>query len=278
MKYQYCAVKHFRFSELIPIQMGYECCEPNNAPSFTPFNTIIHYIYKGSGIFTGKTSTYTLMPGQAFVMFPYQTASHVADGIDPWEYGWIEFAGASVPEIFNASKITMSSPIITDSTSQPLGKALMRILDASKQKNISYQMILARLWEFSDTLLQLRANTERAVSMSEIYINQAISYIHSAQISSIDVSNIAKHIGIDRSYLTQIFKKQLNIAPQKYIVNYKMTLAKDMLLKSSLTLADVSEALGYSDPVNFFKAFKKNHKLTPTTWRKISSGEERIDQ
>ena len=45
-----------------------------------------------------------------------------------------------------------------------------------------------------------------------------------------------------------------------------------LLCRRALTLEDVAEALGYSDPSNFARAFRKWEGMAPGTWRRRGAG------
>ena len=49
----------------------------------------------------------------------------------------------------------------------------------------------------------------------------------------------------------------------KYLLDYKMTLAKDFLLEGDHNVNEISLKLGYSNASHFISAFKKNTGVTP---------------
>ena len=48
----------------------------------------------------------------------------------------------------------------------------------------------------------------------------------------------------------------------------RMACANELLQRAQLTVADVGEKLGYSDPANFGRAFRKLRGVTPAAWRR----------
>ena len=100
-----------------------------------------------------------------------------------------------------------------------------------------------------------------------IYIDRTLDYVQTHVSENIRIQDIANYIGIDRSYLTSIFKKSLGISPQEYLVNYRMEYASELLKESDVKIAAIAHEVGYHDPLTFSKVFKKHMKLSPTQWR-----------
>jgi len=265
--YQIAIANRFRFSEIVPVQTGYERCPPGLTPHSTPLNVLIHYIHEGNGTIKVSDKIYSLKSGQAFVTFPCQKPYHTSDEKDPWFYSWIEMRGASVPEFLNAAGFTKSWPVINDMQSKPMEKAFCDIIKASKEKNFSYQKIVSLTWNLIDVILNLDTITPIKTPQSESYINQAISYIHSSPITALSVNSLAKYVGLDRSYLSSLFKRHLNVTPKEYITNYKMNLAKTLLLNPTLNTDNIAEMLGFSDAGTFLRAFKIYHGANAATWK-----------
>ncbi len=100
-----------------------------------------------------------------------------------------------------------------------------------------------------------------------MYIRKAIEYIEYNYIDDIKVTDIANFIGINRSYLFTIFKKNLNISPQEFLLKYRMEKAYILLNNGKLSISDVARSVGYKDPLGFSKIFKKINGISPKVYR-----------
>ena len=92
-------------------------------------------------------------------------------------------------------------------------------------------------------------------------------YVHSHYKEPIDLNVLADNMGFSPSYLTKIFTKYEEITPSKYIRNYRMNIAKQMLSLDT-NLDKVAEAVGYTDPFHFSKSFKQTFGMSPSEYRK----------
>jgi len=83
----------------------------------------------------------------------------------------------------------------------------------------------------------------------------------------ITVRILADYIGLDRSYLTTLFKERLNISPQAYLTHFRMNKACLLLKEKDLSITEVALLSGYKDPVVFQKAFKNALGISPSKYR-----------
>ena len=108
-----------------------------------------------------------------------------------------------------------------------------------------------------------------------MYVEQAIDYIKWNHSHGINVTDIADYIGISRTYLNHIFQKELGISSQKFLMDFRLHKAANLLISSDLPVAEVSAQVGYDDSLAFSKAFKKKFELSPKNYR---SHKEKMEQ
>lgn len=100
-----------------------------------------------------------------------------------------------------------------------------------------------------------------------IYLQQALDYMDTHLKENIKINEIAASIGIDRSYLSNIFKTTLNISPQEYLLHLRIDRAADLLKNTKDKISVIANEVGYSDPLTFTKMFKRAKGLSPSEWR-----------
>jgi Response regulator containing CheY-like receiver domain and AraC-type DNA-binding domain len=80
-------------------------------------------------------------------------------------------------------------------------------------------------------------------------------------------------LGYNEKYITSVFKEQLGVSPSRYVLERRMELAKELLSgNKDILLRDVSEKVGYSDPLYFSRVFKTSVGISPSTYAKQNSG------
>lgn len=86
---------------------------------------------------------------------------------------------------------------------------------------------------------------------------------------------IAKEIGYDYSYLSNLFSSVEGITIEKYIINQKIEKAKELLVYNELTLNEISYKLGYSSVQHLSTQFKKITGLTPSYFKKLKENKRK---
>lgn len=129
--------------------------------------------------------------------------------------------------------------------------------------------LLGHLYLFFDYFVQSAKSTRLTQSskMSDYYIQEAIHYIEQNFQNNISIEEIAEVCGINRSYLGKIFRNSVGRSPQEFLMNYRMVKATELLKLTTLSIADIGNAVGYSNPLHFSRAFKNVYGISPREWR-----------
>ena len=104
-------------------------------------------------------------------------------------------------------------------------------------------------------------------------IRQAVNYICDNLHKKITVAQLAKITGLNKSYLCSLFKKELSITIQKYILTRRIETAQRMLFETDYKEADISYTLGFSTQSYFCKCFKEQTGFTPHEYKRLHMAE-----
>ncbi len=100
----------------------------------------------------------------------------------------------------------------------------------------------------------------------DVYVHAAQEYIHE-NYQKARVSDVADYIGISRYYLSHLFNEKLKLSPKDYIFEFRMDKSKELLRTTGESIAQISEKIGYEEPLTYSKAFKKRYGITPKQYR-----------
>lgn len=103
--------------------------------------------------------------------------------------------------------------------------------------------------------------------MSDYYMKEAICFIEQNFQNGITIEDIANVCGINRSYFGKIFRKSVGKSPQEFLMNYRMAKAAELLKLTTLSIADIGNAVGYENQLHFSRAFKNIYGVSPRAWR-----------
>lgn len=100
-------------------------------------------------------------------------------------------------------------------------------------------------------------------------IDLILNYIEK-NYGDISLSNLslAEKFGISEVYLRKLFSKNLGITPKQYILDTRITRAKQLLSEGALKISDVAEECGFSNQYHFCRIFKEKTGVTPTDYGK----------
>ena len=62
-------------------------------------------------------------------------------------------------------------------------------------------------------------------------------------------SDLEEHFLFSSSYITQVFKKQNGVSPNKYLLQYRAKKACELIVQNpNITVKALADVLGFSDP------------------------------
>ena len=93
-------------------------------------------------------------------------------------------------------------------------------------------------------------------------------YLQEHLAEEVSLSVLAEEFHLSAQYISQLFKNEIGVGFLAYLTNIRMERAKQLLLSTSLSIAEVSEQSGYGDYRVFTKVFKKSEGITPSQYRR----------
>lgn len=98
----------------------------------------------------------------------------------------------------------------------------------------------------------------------------ALAHIHAAPHHRWTVAELATRAAASRSLLDRRFREVLGRSPIRYLADWRMHVAKDLLGSTDLGVAQVARRVGYDAEEAFSRAFKRAHGSPPSVWRTSS--------
>ncbi|MED4227540.1 helix-turn-helix domain-containing protein [Neobacillus cucumis] len=98
-------------------------------------------------------------------------------------------------------------------------------------------------------------------------INLCQNYIFNHIYDEITLSQLAELTSLSPQYLSVLFKKEVGISIRQFIQKTKVDEAKNLLIYSNYSLAEISSILNFHDQSYFAKVFKKFAGVTPNQFK-----------
>jgi len=253
------ALRCCNFKDINPVICGYQKCEKGHScgPAVRE-HYLMHYVISGKGIFEREGKEYHIKSGQIFLIRPFEITIYKADMKDPWTYQWIGFDGEKCDELLD--KTRFRNACVLDAFECG---AIFHNMISTENEEKKEVYLLGKIYEM---LFILAKDVE---AKKEDYVQRAIDYIDNRYASEITISKVASSLNIDRRYLSRIFTHKVGVSPQKYLVNVRMKKASQLLSERGLNVGEAARSVGYSDPYNFSKIFKKTLGVSPSYYKII---------
>lgn len=123
------------------------------------------------------------------------------------------------------------------------------------------------LYNIIKHLLQIA--TEKS-SYRNCAIYPVVEFIKNNYMKNIGVCEMADVIKMSESNLYAVFKKATGSSPIKYLNQYRLTIACELLHKTDYSIKEIAEKVGIPDQFYFSKLFKSKHSISPQQYRQIN--------
>jgi AraC-like DNA-binding protein len=104
-------------------------------------------------------------------------------------------------------------------------------------------------------------------ALNDPVLRPALALLHGSPARRWTVTGLAREAAVSRSVLDARFRELLGRPPIRYLTEWRMHLAEDLLATTDLGVATVAHRVGYDAEEAFSRAFKRAHGESPTVWR-----------
>lgn len=146
----------------------------------------------------------------------------------------------------------------------PRLSTLVRLLiDESGAQRPGRELVLGRLVEI--LLVEALRLTQAADApagllrgLSDARLADAIRSIHAEPARAWTMARLAREAGLSRSAFFERFARNVGVPPMEYLLGWRMALAKDLLRRRDIDLAEIAERVGYGSASTFSTAFSRH--------------------
>ncbi|MCG6559114.1 helix-turn-helix domain-containing protein [Ruegeria sp. 1NDH52C] len=91
--------------------------------------------------------------------------------------------------------------------------------------------------------------------------------IHADEMCELTINDLLETQRVSRRQLERLFRQYCNSTPARYLKDLRLDRGRDLLDQTSMSVLDVSVAVGFSSVSNFSNSFAKKFGCTPTRYR-----------
>ena len=237
----------------------------------------ILYVANGKTHFWFDGREEIVSTGHMVLYKPEEIQKYVYYLEDNPEVFWIHFTGRDVKNILAYHGISLDEHVFYCGV-LPDYKALFRkIIQELQLCRYGYEDYIASL--FNDILLLVdRQQHEQKKTTGNVQeqIERAAAYFNENYNTKISIDDYAESLHISTNGFIHNFKQYAGMSPAQYILSLRMVNAQSLLERTTYNIKEISEIVGYENPLYFSRVFKKEIGKSPAQYRKERTTEETV--
>ena len=252
-------------SDIFVINSGYQKKAQHSFGPHANNYHVLQFIIDGKGVLQIGNKEWQLKKNTLFYLPANTLCKYRADEKTPYEYYWISFVGKASEKILENCRLNNETPICVFPDSA-LKKNFISIFQNlySEKRDYSYK-ILSEMYAIFDYIVE-HSDVKTKHATYPPFISNAIAFMNSNYALGITVEDICKHLFINTSYFSALFKKVTGMSPSAYLIGLRMSNATILLKTSNLSVSNIAASVGMT-PLAFTAAFKRYYSLTPSAYR-----------
>lgn len=147
-----------------------------------------------------------------------------------------------------------------------MSKDLIPVFDLQKDTLQTVESTKNYVITITEKALELREKS--ASNRYGAVVEEVVKYIEKYYAKEeLSLNLVASHVNFSPNHLSMVFGQQTGHTFMKYLTDYRMNIAKNLLRCTGKRSSEISLEVGYKDPHYFSYLFKKTQGVTPTQYR-----------
>lgn len=241
---------------------------PNDIPAYRPNGRIDHHmIFVERGQLTAELDGRQVQVHKdEIVYYPPNTCQRYcyAAGTDSLYY-WLHFSGTKIGEFLSVFPFSQGVyrvkrlPEYTGMIQNVIQKYDRREPGTDFYCHSQTQLLLTRMGQ--------EIFAENARSRNGLRAEKIAAQLRGNPEQELNNRLLAERYGISQYHLIRMFKEETGCTPQKYRNLMRIERAKQLLTDTELNINEISDMLGFADPLYFSRLFKQIAGIAPRDYR-----------
>jgi AraC-like DNA-binding protein len=257
-------------SPIAVVSGGCEHCAPDYSIQRASFPYYgVEFVARGKGTVRLGRREYPLHPGRLFSYGPGVRQHITTDPRQPLVKYFVDFSGRRALELLRSCRL-------------PPGRALQvfapgevqlvfdEIIRNGQRNTRASATICAKLLECLFLKIEeSRMTLAGGESLALASYLKCREHIQQHFIERRTLAEVARGCNLNASHLCRLFQRFDHQTPYQYLMRLKMNRAAEQLHQTGALVKQVAEAVGFSDPFQFSRGFKRVFGLSPDHFRRL---------
>lgn len=219
-----------------------------------------HFFFSGKETIVTKGNMILFRPGEPQVYYYYS--------VDKTEVYWVHFTGSEVERYLDHYELPNDKNVFFTGISPDYQWLYNQIIQELQLKRANYEELLRIL--LRHILLMINRfvkedHTQGSDAFNEI--ERATHYFNENYNKDISIEQYAEEHLMSKNWFINCFKKIMKITPMQYILQLRISTAKNLLESSNKNISEIADAIGYDNPLYFSRLFTKYVGVSPKEYR-----------
>lgn len=184
-------------------------------------------------------------------------------------YCWLSFGGSAANEIIRQSHFKEAQYTMISSDIQKYSETILDCLSYADETLENELQLNGLTYHFLADLLsdggKIHLGDEKNYSPLAV---AAVEYIEAHYAEQLTVEEIARHLSVNRSHLSRVFRTHMAISMKEYILGVRINHGAFLLSMTDESVESIAEQVGFNSLVVFSRMFKKLTGETASAYRK----------
>lgn len=228
------------------------------------------YIAAGKAHFHIDGEEKIVTAGHMVLYRPKEAQKYEYYGDEQTEVYWVHFTGSDVTNILRSYGLTKDKKVFycgSDLEYKNHFRAMIKELqmckdDFAEMLELHLRQIFIKLHRYFNTISRVD-NSQIAED-----IDKAMLYFAEHYNEDICIEDYAKEHLMSTSWFIKNFRQYTGSTPMQYILSKRIHNAETLLGNENYSITEISNIIGYDNPLYFSRIFKKVKGISPTEYRK----------
>lgn len=262
------------------VRCGEEFCLPDKMGESKLMSCYtLHFVMYGAGNFKfGDGPAVRLKRGDAFLLYVGEKYEYAPSKSDPWSYGFVDFVGEGVDELFACCGFTREKPYLSLGRFEQFGKVVRDLVDSYDASEVQSINCMANFMLLIGKMIKVnKFNSPEQNRMTKklLTLHKALIFLNDNYRMDLDIGTIASAIAVSSDYIKHLFPEMIGMTVKDYLHRFRLSVASSMLqYEVNSDISSIAKTVGYNDQAYFTRVFVKYKGTTPSVYRRTHTFED----
>lgn len=221
--------------------------------------------------------TFTFKNRQGEYLTASENETVVLDCFEPHEYFtndslesvWIHVSGVNCRDILTEITENKGNIIIRENFGYISSKLFKISEEIKRSRGFSEENMSAEVYTLLLKILNSATFKQKSDGLHDDIIKSVKEYISGHIAEKITVATLADSVHMSPTHFSRIFKQYTGFSPYDYVLVMRLNKAKELLLKTDMSVAQIAYDTGFNSQANFVYCFTGSEGVSPGRFRKI---------